>query len=273
MYNNELKLFQRSKDVLWTDKHISNSMLDAHLDETFEGASRTIQKRTEIINWVKNNIKPRSKIIDLGCGPGLYAHELGKLGHNVLGIDFNKMSIDYAQENKSIKGVVEYRYCNYLQDSIEGKYNVAMMIYCDFGALIPDEQKLLLNRLDNILENDRIFIFDVFGKEEMKKQNEKRNWHISQGEDFWSKEPYFYMEEMKVFEKENTLGKRHYLVNQTRHEIKEYILWDQYYDEDSIKKLMLENGFETIKIKKALLKNENTLFVIAKKRKKTKNYD
>jgi len=267
MYNNELKLFQRSKDGLWTDNHIGNSMLDAHLDERYDAASRTIQKRMEIINWININIKPQSKIIDLGCGPGLYAHELGKLGHNVLGIDFNKTSIDYARENKSIKGVVEYKYCNYLQDSIEGKYNAAMMIYCDFGALIPDEQKLLLNRLDNILENDGIFIFDVFAKEEMRKQNEKRNWYISQGEDFWSKEPYFYMEEKKIFENENTLGTRHYLVNQMNHEIKEFILWDQYYDEVSIKKLMSENGFETMEINKDLLKgNENTLFIIAGKK-------
>jgi len=267
MYNNELKLFQRSGEGLWTDKHISNSMLDAHLDETFDGASRTIQKRTEIINWINNNIKPQSKIIDLGCGPGLYAYELGKLGHNVLGIDINKASVDYARENKSIKGIVEYKYCNYLQDTIEGKYNAAMMIYCDFGALIPDEQKILLNKLGNILEDDGIFIFDVFGKEELGKQEEKRNWYISSGGDFWSKEPYFYMEETKIFENENTLGKRHFLVNQMNNEIKEFILWDQYYDEVSIRKLMSENGFETIEVNKDLLKNnENTLFVKAKKK-------
>jgi 2-polyprenyl-3-methyl-5-hydroxy-6-metoxy-1,4-benzoquinol methylase len=69
-------------------------MLDAHLDERYDAASRTVQKRTVIINWINNNIKPRSKILDLGCGPGLYAHELGKMEHNVLGIDFNKISID-----------------------------------------------------------------------------------------------------------------------------------------------------------------------------------
>jgi len=268
LYNNELKLFQRSGEGLWTDKHISKSMLDAHLDESFDGASRTIQKRTEILNWINNNIKPQSKILDLGCGPGLYAYELGRLGHNVFGIDINNASVDYAQENKSIKGIVEYKYSNYLQDTIEGRYNVAMMIYCDFGALIPNEQKTLLKKLDVILENDGIFVFDVFGKEEMKKQEEKRNWYISNGGDFWSKEPCFYMEEKKIFENECTLGTRHFLLNQINHETKEFILWDQYYDEVSIKKLLLENGFETIEVNNDLMKNnENTLFIMAKKKK------
>jgi len=141
------------------------------------------------------------------------------------------------------------------------------MIYCDFGALIPDEQKTLFDKLDGILENDGIFIFDVFGKEEMEKQEEKRDWYISNGGDFWSNEPYFYMEEKKIFENENTLGTRHFLINQMNHETKEFILWDQYYDEVSIKKLLLENGFETIEVNRDLLKNnENILFIIAKKK-------
>jgi len=54
MYNNELKLFQRSNNsLIWTDDYISKSMLEVHINK---------------------NIKPNSKILDLGCGPGLYAY-------------------------------------------------------------------------------------------------------------------------------------------------------------------------------------------------------
>jgi 2-polyprenyl-3-methyl-5-hydroxy-6-metoxy-1,4-benzoquinol methylase len=49
----------------------------------------------------------------LGCGPGLYAYELGRLGYNVLGIDFNKESVYYAHNNKSIKNVVQYKQVKY----------------------------------------------------------------------------------------------------------------------------------------------------------------
>jgi len=268
MYDNELKLFQRSNETIWTDEHISKSLLDAHLDEAHDAASRKYDKRTNIVNWINTHINPCSKIIDLGCGPGLYAYELGKLGHNVLGVDFNKESLNYAQNNKSIRDVVQYRYCNYLKDKIEGKINAAMMIYCDFGALIPDEQKLLLNKLNNLLYDDGLLFFDVFGKEALKKQKEKRNWFISGGGDFWNKEPYFLMEEIKYFEKENALGTRYYLLEQGNGKIKEYIMWDQYYDEQSIKTLLLENGFETIEIKNDLIaSNEETLFIIARKKK------
>jgi 2-polyprenyl-3-methyl-5-hydroxy-6-metoxy-1,4-benzoquinol methylase len=163
MYNDELKLFQRSNESIWTDEYISKSLLEAHLDESSDGASRKPFRRKNIVNWINSKIKPNSKIIDLGCGPGLYAYELGKLEHNVMGIDFNKESINYAERNRYIKGIVEYKYSNYIKDKIDGKYNVAMMIYCDFGALIPNEQKILLQKISNLLTDDGIFVFDVFG--------------------------------------------------------------------------------------------------------------
>jgi len=267
MYENELELFQRSNETIWTDEYISKTLLNIHLDESNDAASRKPKKRIDIVNWINKSIKPNSKIVDLGCGPGLYDYELGKLGHKVLGIDFNKESINYAQKNKYINDVLEYKYCNYLKDTINGKYNVAMMICFDFGALIPDEQKILLKKVHNLLEEDGIFIFDVYGKEEIKHINEKRNWFISKGGDFWSKYPYICMEEIKFFENENALGTRYYTVDQLNGKIKEFIMWDQYYDENSIRKLMSENGYEIIEINKNLVKyNEENLLIKVKNR-------
>jgi len=121
--------------------------------------------------------------------------------------------------------------------------------------------------LNNLLYDDGLLFFDFFGKEAVKDKNEKRNWFISQGGDFWSKDPYLFMEERKYFENESALGDRYYLVNQINHEIKEFITWDQYYDEQSIGKLLLENGFETLEIKNDLINNdEETLFIMGKKR-------
>jgi SAM-dependent methyltransferase len=214
MYIDELKLFQRSNEAIWTDEYISKSLLEAHLDDSNDGASRKPEKRVEIINWVNNSIKPSSKIIDLGCGPGLYSYELGKLGHYALGVDFNKASYDYANVNETIKSLVEYKYCNYLKDEIFGKFNIAIMIYCDFGALVPNEQVILLDKIKKITEDDGIFIFDIFGKSVIESEQEKRNWSISNGNDFFGKEPYLLMSEKKIFKNEYTRGERYYSIDQ-----------------------------------------------------------
>jgi len=268
MYNNELKLFQTSVNKLWTDEHISKSMLDAHLNETHDGASRKQEKRLKIINWINDKIKPNSKILDLGCGPGLYAYELGKLGHNVLGVDFNKESINYAKKNKLIKGYVDFKHGNYLTDKIAGKYNTAIMIYYDFGVLIPNEQQKLLERLNNLLQNDGLFIFDMYGtKEALNINNKEKDWYISNGGDFWCNEPYILMEETKYFEQEKRMCNRNFLVNQKNGKIKEFIVWEQCYDKDIIEKLFSKNGFEIKNINNDLLNdNGKTLFIVAQKK-------
>jgi SAM-dependent methyltransferase len=266
LYYKDFNLFQRSKETIWTDKYISKTLLDAHLDESFDGASRSNVSREKTINWINNSINNNSKIIDLGCGPGLYSYEFGKIGHCVLGIDFNKESINYANKNKSINNVVEYKYGNYLEENIKGKYDVALMIWCDFGALIPDEQKLLLKKIKSLLTDDGLFIFDIFGNGFKQAKKEHRNWYISNGNDFWSKEPYILLEETKIFEAENTIGTRNYLINQMTGKIKEYILWNKCYEENGIKEFMENNEFKIKEINKNLIKNEDDImFIIAEK--------
>ena len=44
-------------------------------------------------------------------------------------------------------------------------------------------------------------------------------------------------------------------------------MWDQYYDNESIIKLLEENGFKIIEINKDIVKyNEETMFIMAKKK-------
>lgn len=49
----------------------------------------------------KLDLPPRSKIIDVGCGPGWTTHCLGKLGHSVLGIDICSDMIEIAKKRLS----------------------------------------------------------------------------------------------------------------------------------------------------------------------------
>lgn len=269
MFAEKLKLFQRNNYSIWTDKYISKELLKCHLDDSVDGASRSFNKRTKILNFINQNIGPESKILDLGCGPGLIDFELGKLGHKILGIDFNVESVNYANKNKKLNNI-EYVYKDYLSEDLKGKYDVILMIYCDFGALIPSEQKVLLNKIYNLLTDKGVFIFDIFKlsfiKESMKSF---KNWNFSKGNDFWNKDPYLLLEEVEFFEKENTIGRRYFIIDQKNNEKKEFVLWDQYYDKNSISKLLLENKFKIKKTNDHLLSDENSVFIISEKLERT----
>jgi len=266
MYDKELELFKRNGFTIWTDDYISENLLKSHLDEK-PGASLKGKEFKDAIIWINSKIKKNSRIVDMGCGPGLYSYELGKLGHYILGIDFNKKSIEYANEKKVIADKTEYRYGNFLKDSIDGKFDVAMIVCCEFGALIPTEQKITLKKIHDLLEEDGVFLVNCFTEKTIRVDyKEGKNWYISNGNDFWNKEPYFLMEETKYFLQKSTVGRRYYIINQRTQEVKEFILWDQFYDKNSIKKLLEENGFEIIEIEDNIIE-PGRLFIIAKKKK------
>ena len=268
----ELQLFQRSTSSIWTDEYISKNLLSAHLDLNNYGASRSKATLDKTLNWIKKTIPEGSNVLDLGCGPGLYDVELASWGCYVTGIDFNSESIRYAEKEKNVPGKTKYEYGNYLEKDFNGKYESVLMIYCDFGALIPSEQTKVLKKIHSCLTEKGIFIFDIFRKGLLDSKKEKRNWYYSNGNDFWRKQPYLMLEEIKYYLDYKAVGTRNIVIDETTKKEEEYIMWDQYYDEETIGKLLGQNGFVINEIKLDLVgKNQFTsndvMFIRAEKRK------
>ncbi|WP_206539076.1 hypothetical protein [Nocardiopsis alba] len=60
--------------ALWTDPHISGRMLAHHLDPDVEAASHGHGFVDRAVTWMRGrfDLGPGSRLLDLGCGPGLY---------------------------------------------------------------------------------------------------------------------------------------------------------------------------------------------------------
>ncbi len=257
---NELELFKRSKGFLWTDKHIANNMLSAHLDQSNDVASRNGETIDKTVDWINREIRQNSKIIDLGCGPGLYAQRLSSLGHFVTGIDISKNSIKYAKKTAKNKNLpIKYSVGNYLKKGVMETTDVALCIYCDFGALIPEEQDIFLKNVHDSLDSEGILFFDVFTEKFSNTKQEERNWYITTTEDFWNKKPHYILSESVHFKDNNCWGSRTIIIDKKSGKENEFITWDQYYTESEITEKLSNNGFKVEKIEKTLIqKNEFT---------------
>ena len=102
----------------WTDPHIARQMLAAHLNPDTDAASRrpaTIQRSSD---WIVRTLalQPGDSLLDLGCGPGLYASRLALHGLHVTGVDFSQTSIDYARDHARRNRLeITYRCQDYLE--------------------------------------------------------------------------------------------------------------------------------------------------------------
>jgi len=65
-------LFEKTDSNIWTDPYIQQQMLKEHLNPISDGASRKQESILKIADFILKQSKPKSRLLDLGCGPGLY---------------------------------------------------------------------------------------------------------------------------------------------------------------------------------------------------------
>ncbi len=236
---NKPTLWQRSAEPFWDDEHISKGMLEAHLDPNWEAASRNHSFIDRSVKWLSGIIPANGKILDLGCGPGLYTKRFSDMGYDVTGIDFSRRSLAYAR-NQDVK--TKYLYKNYLELDFADMFDAVTLIYCDYAALIPDERHGLLQNVYKALKPGGLFILDVFTEKHLTSNKTNRtSWSLCKNGSFWSAEPHIFLEATYLYEN-NTVSVDQYVVIRSD-VIKEYLIWDTSYTIPKMTDEVSQHGF------------------------------
>ena len=90
--------FDPQAELDWSRPEYSRRLLHEHLDQSHDGATR----RTSLVDRHVRRLRallptPPARILDAGCGPGLYAVRLAALGHHVTGVDVSPASLRHAR--------------------------------------------------------------------------------------------------------------------------------------------------------------------------------
>jgi SAM-dependent methyltransferase len=189
--------FTPGEPLFWDDPHISAQMLAAHLNPDTEAASRRPETIDRIVAWLIStlNLTPGDAVLDLGCGPGLYATRLARAGMRVTGVDTSHRSIAYATAFAQVKGLdIIYRYENYLELRDENLYDTALLIYGDFCPLNPEQRSTLLRNVHRALKPGGRFVLDVTTPEHRKRTGNRNRWYTAEG-GFWKPGPHLVLEE------------------------------------------------------------------------------
>jgi SAM-dependent methyltransferase len=189
--------FEPGEPLFWDDPHISKGMLASHLDPNTEAASRRPQTIDDSVAWLVETLElhPGDAVIDLGCGPGLYASRLASRGLRVTGVDYSRRSIDYAMEYADEHGLdITYRYQNYLTLKDEGAYDAALLIYGDYCPLRPEQRSQLLRNVRRALKRGGRFALDVTTREHRKLYGARCAWYAVES-GFWKPGPHLVLEQ------------------------------------------------------------------------------
>src|SRR4030042_2150199 len=200
------QLYMKGTSVMWKDPHISKQLLKLHINPDNDLASRSRSKIENIIKWILDKVKkPEMKVLDLGCGPGLYTELLAQKGHSVTGIDFSENSIQYAKKHAKDKKLdIEYLNKNYLKLNFDSQFDLVILIYLNFCVLLPKERDKVLENIYKALKNGGIFICDVVNGKNIDKKIIPQSWEV-QKKGFWKNAPYivlsngYHYPEAKVF--------------------------------------------------------------------------
>ena len=229
---------------LWTEDHISSKMLAYHLNEAVDLSSRSKKFIDRSVSWILHRFKiePGSKIIDFGCGPGLYTHRFTQAGAIVTGIDFSSSSIQYARGMARIANLeIDYLLQNYLEFESQKKYDLITMIMCDFCALSPNQRQQMLQIFRRILAPGGAVLLDVYTLEAFNQLQETAEYALDLFDGFWSAKPYYGFRNSFKYEEEKVFLDKFTIIERDR--TRSIYNWLQHYSRSEIEAEFRANGF------------------------------
>jgi len=229
---------------LWTDEHASAQMLSFHLNEDIDVSSRKAEFINRSVEWLASrfNIGEDTKIVDFGCGPGLYTTRLAKRGADVTGIDFSGRSIDYAKEVAAREQLnISYVKQNYLEFETENRFDLVLMIMCDFCALSPTQRKWILGKFHKILKSGGSVLLDVYSLAAFDQREEVATYEVNMLNGFWSPKKYYVFLNTFKYNREKVVLDKHTVVEAER--TRTVYNWLQYFSPEQLEKEFIEEGF------------------------------
>jgi len=229
---------------LWTDDFVSKKMLSFHLNEEIDVASRKTEFIDRSVEWIAShfNIGEGTKIADFGCGPGLYTKRLARRQADVTGIDFSTRSIQHAQEAASSEGLsIKYVNLNYLDYESDDRFQLILMIMCDFCALSPEQRRHILSKFYNLLESGGSILLDVYSIAAFEQREETAKYEVNLLDGFWSPNKYYGFLNTFKYEKEKVILDKYTIVEATR--TRTVYNWLQYFTPETLESELAECGF------------------------------
>ncbi len=190
--------WEHGENIPWDDPVFSARMLKNHLSQDHDWASRRMEFVERQVEWLTGQLAPRSRILDLACGPGFYTQILARLGHQCVGVDFSPASIDYARREAAREGLpLEYVLSDIRQYDTGQTFDCVMFIFGEFNVFSVAEARAILTGAAKMLKPGGLFVLEGHRFEAVRDIGEAPSswWTCRAGEGVLSDEPHLCLQE------------------------------------------------------------------------------
>jgi SAM-dependent methyltransferase len=142
--------FETTRTWPWHAPDFSRRALAVQLDPgTDQGTRRPAIIECEVEYLVAAaGLTPGDTVLDLACGPGLYAHAFARRGVDATGVDISPAAIEYARRVAAAESLpCEFLHADMRSVDLGRAFDLVMLIYGELNAMPPAEAAHLLARI------------------------------------------------------------------------------------------------------------------------------
>lgn len=240
-----------SDKLPWNEPDFSRRMLHEHLRQDHDMASPRAEKIDKHVEYIHAELLSRrpTRILDLGCGPGLYTSRLAKLGHTCVGVDFSPASIEYARNEANDKSLD----CTYIQKDIREpssseNFGLVMMLHGEMNTFSKTEIREILKNIESVLDGNGILLLTASTVDGIRPpQPIQRTWESGYSGIFLD-EPYLELNETIWDSDSKTSVIRYFIVNANTGNVTEYSESYQAYTNEEYEGLFKSCGFADVNL-------------------------
>jgi SAM-dependent methyltransferase len=240
------KPWAEGEKIPWDDPAFSERMLREHLSQAHDAASRRFEKIDAHVAWIHRDLLEErpTRILDLGCGPGLYTSRLAQLGHECIGIDFSPASIAYARDVAAEEGLR----CTYLQQDVRSAdygagFDLVMFIYGELNTFRPADVQRILRKARAALTGDGLLLLEVSTFDSLKRAGEQGPSWYTAASGLFSAQPHLCLEEHFWDAEHGVAITRWFIVDAATGGVTRHAESLQSYSDDEYHALLVECGF------------------------------
>lgn len=235
--------------IPWDEPGFSRRMLREHLSQVHDAASRRFEIVDRHVDWIQHALledRP-ARVLDLGCGPGLYTTRLCRLGHTCVGIDFSPASIAFAREQADRESLP----CTYLEQDIRRAdygtgYDLAMLLFGEFNVFRPSDAQAIVEQAHRALVPGGLLLLEVHTFAAVQDIGmQPPTWYAVQS-GLFSDRPHLYLTESFWDATRKVSTERYFIIDAATGDVVRHAASTQAYVEEEYASLLHASGFEAL---------------------------